>query len=660
MRFAFQAARIRADLIAALLSCAATCVSFGATPTLTVDLGQSAGHVSPRMYGLMTEEINHSYDGGLYGELVQNRALLDDTNMPSHYAAVQSGSSAATIALDPKQPLNDTITTSLRLVVTSASAAAPAGVANEGYWGFPVTPGTKYTASFYAKAAPGFDGPITLALQSPDGETQFATAKVTAITGKWKKYQATLETGPRIPSTVKARYALTIDRPGTVWLSMVSLFPPTYNDRPNGFRKDLMQMLVDLHSKFLRCPGGNHVEGFSFPTRFDWKKTIGPIEQRAGHPGCWGYRSSDGMGLLEFCQWTQDMGAEPVLALFAGYTLDKQFVEAGPKLEPYVTEAVEEIEYVTGGPDTKWGKRRAADGHPKPFPLHYVEVGNEDSFDQSGSYDGRFTQFYEAIKKKYPQLKVISTIGNDQGKLMVKGCVPDAVDEHFYTSADSFIKLSQTHYDQYPRGKRPEIFVGEWASFEDPNIPPWSPPAKKLPPTPNMKAALGDACFMAGMERNADIVVMQCYAPMLVNVNAGAWQWRPDLIGYDAGHVFGSPSYYATKMFSTQVGDELISLKGSDSPVQASATRDSHSGEVFLKLVNPTDAAVTLHVNLKGVGSVEPTAKVMTMAADPTATNSLDQPTAVVPTEAAASDVKPQFDFPVPANGIVVMTLKTK
>src|SRR5206468_332527 len=161
-----------------------------ATPTLTVDLGQSAGPVSPRLYGLMTEEINHSYDGGLYGELVQNRALLEDANTPRHYTAVQSGSSAATIALDPKQPLNDKITTSLRLDVTSASAAAPAGVANDGYWGFPVAPGTKYTASFYAKAAPGFDAPITLALQSPDGATQFATANVTGITGEWKKYQA--------------------------------------------------------------------------------------------------------------------------------------------------------------------------------------------------------------------------------------------------------------------------------------------------------------------------------------------------------------------------------------------------------------------------------------------------------------------------------------
>ncbi len=203
MRFAFRAARIRADLIAALLSCAATCFSFGATPNLTVDLGQSAGPVSPRMYGLMTEEINHSFDGGLYGELVQNRALLDDANTPSHYTAVQSGGSTATIALDPKQPLNDKITTSLRLAVSIASAAAPAGVANEGYWGFPVAPGTKYSASFYAKAAPGFDGPITLALQDPDGATPFATAKVTGITSQWKKYQATLQTGPEAASTVK-------------------------------------------------------------------------------------------------------------------------------------------------------------------------------------------------------------------------------------------------------------------------------------------------------------------------------------------------------------------------------------------------------------------------------------------------------------------------
>ncbi|MEA3186753.1 MAG: alpha-L-arabinofuranosidase, partial [Chthoniobacter sp.] len=476
-----------------------------AESTLIIEADKPVAKVSPLLYGLMTEEINHCYDGGLYAELVQNRAFLDDQKAPAHWSAVQANGAAATITLDHKQSLNSTLPVSLRLDATSASTSTPAGIANDGYWGIPVQPDTRYRASFYAKAALGFSGPVTVSIQSEEGGTVYAQATTSALTAEWKPYEVMLQTGKAAPTT-KARYVLTIQQPGTLWFSLVSLFPPTWNDRPNGLRKEPMQMLVDLKPRFLRFPGGNYLEGDTIETRFKWKETLGPLTQRPGHPGCWNYRSTDGMGLTEFLLWCEDMGAEPVLALYAGYSLKGSFVKPGPDLEPLVQEALDEIEYVTGPPATKWGEQRAKNGHPAPFPLHYVEIGNEDWFDKSGSYDGRFAQFYDAIKKKYPQLKCISSVGLEQPEeKRVHSRKPDTVDEHYYRRADEFVRMARDQYDQYDR-KGPEIFVGEWAAHET-GYPPWDQRAKADPPTPNMKAALGDAAFMTNMERNSDIVV---------------------------------------------------------------------------------------------------------------------------------------------------------
>ena len=632
-----------------------------ADPGLTINAGKPAARkVSPLHYGLMTEEINHSYDGGLYAELVRNRAFLDNAQTPEYWSVAAGTGAAATIVLDPAQPLNNNIPTSLRLDVTAASKTQPAGIANTGYWGMPVRPDTRYRASFYARATPGFSGPITVSLQSEDGGTVYATGQVNRLTGDWHQYKITLKTGAGIVPTAKARLLLTADRPGTVWFSLVSLFPPTWKDQPNGFRKDLMQMMVDMKPKFLRFPGGNYVEGNTIDTRFDWKKTIGPLDLRGGHPGPWGYRSTDGMGLLEFLLWCEDMDAEPVLAVYAGYSLRGDFVTPGPALDPFVQEALEEIEYVTGDVSTRWGAQRAKDGHPKPFTLRYVEIGNEDFFDKSGSYDGRFAQFYDAIKAKYPRLKAISSVGFEQPEQKrVHSRKPDMVDEHYYRPADDFVRTAPGYYDNYNRSG-PEIFVGEWASHEDPKIAPWSPLARTQPPTPSMKAALGDAAFMTAMERNSDLVVMQCYAPLLVNVNPGARQWRPNLIGYDALHSFGSPSYYAFQMFSRNVGDEILALTPTETSVQSSATRDSKTGEIFVKLVNPQPTPQSVTIHLQGGATLAPTATTITLAADPGATNSIESPTTVVPKTATVGGIGPSFVYTVPPYGITVLKLKSR
>jgi len=627
-------------------------------PAVTIDTGSPSGKVSPLFYGLMTEEINHAYDGGLYAELVRNRAFLDDAATPAHWSLVQSDGSIATMALDPQEPLNATIRTSLRLTVTQASTGHAAGITNEGYWGIPVQPNTRYRASFYAKAAAGFTGPIAVSIQSDDGRTIYATKTVTGLSSGWTQHELTLQTGT-VTATTKARYVLTVDRPGTVWFSLVSLFPPTFKDQPNGFRPDIMQMMVDMKPKFLRFPGGNYLEGDQIADRFEWKKTIGPLSERPGHMAPWGYRSSDGLGRHEFLLWCEDMHAEPVLAVYAGYSLKGAHVNPGPDLEPYVQDALDEIEYVMGPATSTWGSMRAKAGHPAPFTLTYVEVGNEDWFDKSGSYDRRFAQFNAAIKGRHPQLKVISTVGFEQPeRVRVHSVEPDVLDEHYYRTVDVFLKMARGQYEKYDR-RGPEIFVGEWAAYETP-FEPWNARSRGEPPTPNLRAAIGDAAFMTQMEKNSDIVVMNCYAPMFVNVNPGARQWRPNLIGYDGLHVYGSPSYYAITLFSTNIGDEILKTTTTDTDVLTSVTRDSRSRVIYAKLVNPSDADAPIQITVTGGGSLASTATALTLSGDSQATNAIDAPARVVPVTSTVTGVESGFMYTVPKHGIVVLTMRTR
>jgi alpha-L-arabinofuranosidase len=607
-------------------------------PVLHIHADQIIATVSPVFSGMMTEEINHSYDGGLYAELIQNRAFKDNSTYPTHWSLVREGGATASMVLDNTNGLNEQLVTTLRLDVASASATNRAGIANDGYWGIPVKPGTNYRASFYAKAIAGFNGPVTVAIESADGATFFARDEVKHLTDNWQKYSVTLTTSRNVTPTTQTRFALTINSPGTVWFNLVSLFPPTWNNRPNGNRIDLMQKLDDMKPGFLRFPGGNFLEGSSIVTRFPWKETLGDLTNRPGHPGCWGYRASDGLGLLEFLEWAEDLKAQPVLAIYAGYSLPpkSELVRPGVDLQPYVADALDEIEYVIGDVKTKWGARRAADGHPVPFKLNYIEIGNEDWFDESGSYDGRFAQFYDAIKAKYPHLQCISTVGNEQpeGK-RVHSRKPDVLDEHYYRSAKDFEQEAPSRFEKYDRNG-PKIFVGEWAAYED--IVPWSEKSRHLPPTPNLKAALADAAWMTAMERNSDLIVMQCYAPMLVNVNPGGRQWRPNLIGYDTLNSFGSPSYYVNTMFNANRGDAVVrtSLDGlpadKTAPLDYSVTKNTANGMIYIKTVNVTAMPQLLQIDLDGVKKVISSGLSVVLKSDKLEdSNSITEPMKVMP-----------------------------
>lgn len=627
---------------------------------LSVDLTGSTRKASPMLYGLMTEEINHSYDGGLYAELIQNRIFKDNPDFPAHWSVVNGADSKATIALDSSQPINNVLTTCLRLDAENIAENSFAGIANDGFWGIPVKPNTSYKASFYALSEKEA-GPLTVSIESPDGKTVYASATIPAVSTKWKLYTVTLKTG-NTPVTDKARFVITTRKSGIFRFNLLSLFPPTWNNRENGFRKDIMQMLVDLKPAFLRFPGGNYLEGNTFETHFDWKKTIGPLDMRAGHEGCWGYRSSDGMGLYEFLTWCEDMKAEPVLAVFAGYTLNGSFVKTSQELRPFIEDALDEIEYVTGDSTTKWGSKRAEAGHPAPFRLHYIEIGNEDNFDKSGSYPERFNQFRQAIKARFPDLVCISTA--DTSQFVHQNIpVPEMVDEHYYRSAADFQKMGHSFYEKYNRNGF-KVFVGEWAAFED--IEPWKPGSGSLPRTPNMKAALGDAAWMTEMESNSDVVRMQCYAPLLANVNSGASQWRPDLIGYDGVSAYGSPSYYAFKMFSRNYGDIILNRKiipeknGTVSGIYCSATKDSSTKTLYIKIVNTQSTSQKIRLSLSGTKKLLSKGTITTLAAQPDETNSVASPLRVVPESKELTGIQPEFLHEFPPYSITVLKISGK
>jgi alpha-L-arabinofuranosidase len=607
---------------------------------LTVQLDKPLHAVSPTLYGLMTEEINYSYDGGLYAEMVRNRTFHDhDWSGTAHWDLANTGSAVATMTVDSADGPSEALNRSLLIDIEQADPADQAGVRNNGYWGMAVRPDSTYAGSFYARADAGDRGPVTIALVSDTTGMKLASAISEPLTSEWKRYEFSLETS-KIETSAENHFELTVGHAGKVWLSLVSLFPKTYHDRPNGNRIDLMEKLSAMHPQFLRMPGGNYLEGDTIEERFDWKATVGSLVDRPTHRSPWNYQSSDGLGFLEFLDWTEDLRIQPVLAVYAGYSLKGAHVPPGPGLQPYIDDALDEIEFVTGDAHTKWGAVRAKLGHPAPFPLTYVEIGNEDWFDRSGSYDGRYAQFYKAIKSRYPQLQLIATTP-------VKKVKPDVIDDHYYKRADEFFDFVK-HYDGADR-KGPKIFVGEWATREG-------------SPTTNFGAALGDAAWMTAMERNSDLIVMASYAPLFVNVNPGGMQWESNLIGYDALSSYGSPSYYAQSMFAEYLGTEVptSTLEGGAPRFFYSVTRDRAKGTVYLKLVNADSKPEPIQITMNGA-TVETSGTMVTLrATNPAETNTISAPTRIMPEKTPLKDLGSTFSHTVPGYTVQMLEVLAK
>jgi alpha-N-arabinofuranosidase len=606
---------------------------------LSIQLDKPLHAVSPMLYGLMTEEINYSYDGGLYAEMVRNRAPIEGRGGgTTRWYVDNKGTARAALSFDNTEGPSAALPGSLLFDIKTADTQNPAGFRNEGYWGMALQPDTTYKGSLYAKADSDSFGPLTASLISDNTGETLATATIGNASSTWKRYEFTLKTSKLTPSSTN-HLLITAGHTGKLWVTLVSLFPPTYKNRDNGNRSDIMELMAGMHPKFLRMPGGNYLEGDQIDERFDWKNTLGPLVDRPTHRSPWNYQSTDGMGLLEFLEWTEDLKIEPVLAVFAGYALKGDYIHPGPALTPYVDEALDEIEFVIGDTSTKWGAVRAKLGHPAPFPLHYIEIGNEDWFDRSGSYEGRFAQFDKAIKAKYPQLKTIAT-------MPLKRTKPDVQDDHYYRRAEEFYNFVN-HYDTVDRNG-PKIFVGEWATREG-------------MPTTNLGAALGDAAFMTSMERNSDLIIMAAYAPLFVNVNPGGMQWESDLIGYNAASSYGSPSYYAQSLFGEHLGTSVptSSIIGASDRLFYSVTNDTAKGVTYLKLVNATSTPQPIEAAISGAtpGS---SATVYTLSGKTTAeTNSIDDPKRIVPVKSTIK-TGAKFSHTVPPYAIQIVVMETK
>ena len=529
--------------------------------TIDIDANQRGPRISPTHYGIFFEDINHAADGGLYAELIRNRSFEDgprygapaDMQAWSTFAATPSQLTARLIQPSKKTPLLNAVQQNALELTVSASPQTPACLVNEGFWGINAVQGRTYRLSFWAKA-PKYKGTIKAMLQTqptaPEGASILAEAIVSPsgdVKGAWQKYTATLQSQGNDP---RARFALVFDGVGTVQLDMVSLFPPTFRNRENGLRPDLAQMLYEMHPRFMRFPGGCFVEGQISPENaFRWERTIGPIEERPGHWNVnWGYRTTDGIGFHEYLQMAEDLGAKPLYVVNVG--LWHGGLTPVDSLQPWIDETLAALEYANGDVSTKYGALRAKNGHPAPFNLEYLEIGNEnnqpDPHQQSDHYYDRFRLFKEQVLAKYPNIHLIGNVaawGTDDPTWDSPESV-ELLDEHYYRNpawfADNFHK-----YDSYDR-RGPKIYVGEYAVTQG------------FGNLGNMNAALGEAVFMMGMENNSDIVPLNSYAPIFVNENDA--KWRPDMIRFNSSRVMGTPSYYVQMLMPQNVGTQVVKV----------------------------------------------------------------------------------------------------
>jgi alpha-L-arabinofuranosidase len=506
----------------------AAAVRLGAAPaTLTVALDQPGHAISPMLYGIFFEDINCSADGGIYAEMVRNRNF-EDSDKPEWWEAVGDSAARVELSVDSAQPVSPKNPASLRVTIAKAGGGR-VGVANNGFWGMAVAKGQTYELSLYARSGEGFRGPLTASLESGRGAV-YAEEHLPLLSADWKRYHLTLKAGATDP---KARLVIGARRSGTFWLDMVSLFPKrTWKNRPNGLRPDLAEMLAGLKPGFVRFPGGCWVEGDTMGLAYRWKQTIGDLSERRTQYNIWQYHATHGIGYHEYLQMCEDLGAEPLFVINCGMS-HKENVPLD-KMGEFVQDALDAIEYANGPVTSTWGKARARNGHRAPFNLKYLEIGNENG---GAPYHERYALFYDAIKAKYPQMHLIA----NEWSGTPKNRPVEIVDEHYYSTSEFFI-ANAAKYDSYDRAGR-KVYVGEYAVTQGCG-------------QGNLRAAIGEAAFMTGMERNSDVVIMASYAPLFANVNYK--KWNPDLIDFDSSRVYGIPSYYVQQMFSEHRGDVVL------------------------------------------------------------------------------------------------------
>lgn len=630
-------------LLSCIIAASSLLGAYAQPHTFDVNTKKVGAAVQPTMYGIFFEDINYAADGGLYGELVKNRSF----EFPD---ALMGWKAFGKFEVKNDGPFERCP----HYVVLNYSGHndTATGLQNEGYFGIGIEKDEEYRFTVWAKTVSG-DANVEVSLvdeSTMEEHQEFATAELKVSGNEWKKYELILKS----PKTVqKANLRLLLKGKNGVALENVSLFPKhTFKDRENGMRRDLAQALYDLHPGVFRFPGGCIVEGSSLDQRYQWKNTIGPVENRPLNDNRWlstfnyrlfpDYYQSYGLGFYEYFLLSEDIGAEPLPVLNVGMACqfqnqnDPSAHVAVKDLQPYIQDCLDLIEFANGDVNTTWGKKRAEMGHPAPFNLKFLAVGNEQWDDL---YYERLRPFVKAIKAKYPNIKLIGTSGPDsEGEMFEKGwkamkeLKADLVDEHFYRDEHWFLSHG-LRYEGYDR-KGPKVFAGEYACHGK---------GKKWN---HFETSLYEAAFMTDLERNADVVDMATYAPLFAHVDG--WQWRPDMIWYDNTRMFKSVSYYVQQMYACNKGTNVLPLTMNGKSVAgqegqdglfASAVVDKKKGEIIVKVANTSDKAQDVTLNLNGLkGSRSATATTL-QSDNMDAENTLDNPNLIRPVETTATCV---------------------
>ena len=648
--------------ILAALSVSAAATAAEPAVTLKISADRPGAKINSAMWGIFFEDINFGADGGLYAELVKNRSF-EFTDPMMGWSQIKNPGAAGSLTVLDQNPLNPANPHYLRVKVDTAGEGF--GLSNEGFRGMGVREGETYNFSVYARGAGNAPKALRVELVSADGQV-LGSAKVTKFGPEWKKETASFKVSATEP---KARLNVIVEGAGTLDLDMVSLFPQhTWKNRPGGLRADVAQLLADLKPGFMRFPGGCIVEGHWLTNRYQWKTTIGDVAERRLIMNRWNdefakrgrgapdYFQSFGLGFFEFFQLCEDIGAEPLPILNCGMACQFNSGELCPldQLEPYIQDDLDLIEFANGPATSAWGAKRAAMGHPQPFNLKLLGVGNEQWGPQ---FIERYAKFAKALKTKHPEVQLVSDAGPDPSGDKFDFLWPklrelkaDLVDEHFYRPPDWFY-ANANRYDKYDRNG-PKVFAGEYAAQSVETVS-----AKNRN---NLECALAEAAMMTGFERNADVVRMASYAPLSAHVNA--WQWTPNLIWFDNLRAFGTPNYYVQQLFSRNRGDVVLPLELTSPPrFQATACRDEKSGEIIVKVVNGTAAPVEANLQLKGVRQAGPKATVTVLAsASLTDENSLDEPKKVAPVTSSLDPVGAEFRYVFKPQSLTVLRIPAK
>jgi alpha-N-arabinofuranosidase len=626
-----------------------------------------AKKISTDLFGLFFEDINYAADGGLYAELVQNRSFeynpteRKEWHPLSYWEYLASGFSYGRISVETNQPVHPNnphyIVLDIEHIGKEAKHTGPSGIGikNSGFGGMVVKANDRYNFAMHARQLSKAPVSFTISLQTPQGKV-LAETKLTTSAGDWKKYTAGLMVSE---SHDTAHLVILATTTGKTAIDVVSVFPEkTFRNRPNGLRPDLAQLLADMNPAFIRFPGGCLVHGDGLGNMYRWKNTIGPVEERKAQRNIWGYHQTTGLGYFEYFQFCEDIGAKPLPVLPAAVSCQNsggtwriggtgQRALPMNEMQEYIQEVLDLIEWANGPATSTWGAKRAAAGHPAPFNLEYVGIGNEDKI--TPEFEQRFKMIHDAVKAKYPNIILVGTSGPfhsgedfDKGWSVANQLKVDVMDEHYYVQPEWLIS-NQYRYDTYNR-KASKVYLGEYASWGN-----------------KLSNAIAEALYMTGLERNGDIVSMASYAPLLAKDQFT--QWKTDMIFFNNSGYYLTPNYHVQKMFSANAGDyyvdKVISKNKADSLLSGSCVYDSNTGDLILKLVNGGKTGQQFQINLDAFKKFLPAASVTQLSGSGSAENSFANTQSIAPVTSTLN-ISKKFNYETPAMSLTVIRIKTK